>query len=1026
MAHSYINKYISALAVCVFALCGNIQAQQTGSISGRLIDNYGQPLAGAAISIKNSGDTTSSSTNGTFTINVAGNSTLIIQYPGYKTIEQKIHDTTALTLRMEELFIPLPQRIPVLYGEASPKSSVGSIATVYTNQLSTTPSTLYAYALPGRLAGLYTQQVSGFRNPGTGNNFDVDIFIGNIPRPGASEPNDNTEMNISLRGQVPVTIIDGIQRDLFSIDPENIESISVLKDGLSTIMLGQRSSRGVLLVTTKRARAGKPRVSFTAQTGIQQSLSLPKPLPAWQYAYLLNEALQNDGKAPLYKEADFLAFRDHTKPYTNPDVNWYNTILRDNAPMSRYNLNINGGGNVARYSVSLNYTGQQGIFKTSPANNYNTNAGLKRYLINTDVSIDVTRNLNVGMQLFGRLQEGTQPGAGTGNILGTLLGTPNGAYPVYNPNGSWGGTSNLTNNLLSQTINSGYIQDNSKDVMANVDLRYNLGDWLPGLSVKGKGNLSIQSANAIDRSKRDLVYGVSIRDGDTLYNKAGNAVAQQNNFISVFNAQYFFGQISLNYDRQFGRHGVNAVVLADTRQTIFNYDLPGKSTNISGKVAYNYANKYFIEGALNRSGYNRYLPGKQYGTFFGGGIGWDLAQESFLKENNGWLNQLKLRGTYAHTGNGIDNSGYYLWRQDFSEDNGIGGGIYSQGTARSAGSGFKENGLANVNISWETARKLDVGMDVSLFNNKLQITGDYYHDRYENLLQVRGKSIALSGAAYPPENIGINLYQGGELTVTYQGRVKDFHYFITANGNIEGTKVVFMDEQRRDYDWNKRTGQPVGMRFGYIADGFFASAEEAAGSATIAGYKPLPGDIRYKDLNGDGAINQFDEAPIGTYKPRIYYGVNIGFSWKGVEASVLLQGVTNRINYVDNFATEAGFQFQNFTYGQAYEQITGRWTPETANTATYPRLTADANNNYNKVSSSFWVRNGNYFRLKNINIAYNLPYSWTSRVKLGSVKVFANAQNLFTHAAYDFVDPEVGAGAYPIQRVLNTGINIKF
>lgn len=1026
MAHRYIQHYISVLACLLLALCGSAQAQQPAMVAGRVVDNYGQPLAKAAVWVKGTNDSTGSDANGNFALPAALNNTLVIQHPGYQTIEHKLRDTGALVLRMEEVYIPSPQRIPVLYGEAAPRSMVGSVATVYTNQLSTTPATLYAYALPGRLAGLYTQQNSGFRMPGTTNNFDVDIFVGNIPRPGAMEPNDNTEIGLWLRGQVPVTIVDGVQRDVFSIDPENIESISVLRDGLSTILLGQRSSRGVLLVTTKRARAGKPRLSFTAQTGVQQSLSLPRPLPAWQYAYLLNEALQNDGKAPLYKEADFRAFRDHTSPYTHPDVNWYDAILRDNPPLSRYNLNVNGGGNVARYSVSLNYTDQQGIFRTSPDNSYNTNASLKRYLINTDVNIDVSRNLNVGMQLFGRLQEGTQPGATTGKLLADLLATPNAAYPVYNSNGSWGGTSNLTTNLLSSTINSGYIQDNSKDVMANVDLRYDMGDWVPGLSIKGKGNLSIQSANAIDRSKQELVYRMAVEQGDTLYTRYGEAIAQRNNFISVFNAQYFFGQVSLHYDRRFGPHGIGAVVLADRRQTIFNYDLPGKATNLSGKVAYNYANKYFIEGAINRSGYNRYMPGKQYGTFFAGGIGWDLAQESFVKGRAGWLNQLKLRGTYAHTGNGIDNSGYYIWRQDFSEDNGVGGGVYEQGTARSPASGFKENGLANVNISWETARKLDVGIDVSLFNNRLQVTGDYYHDRYADLLQIRGKSIALSGAAYPPENIGINLYQGGELTLTYQGRLRNFHYFITANGSIEQSKVLFMDEQRRDYEWNKRTGLPVGMRFGYIADGFFQSAEEAAGSATIAGYDPQPGDIRYKDLNGDGEINQFDEAPIGTLKPRMYYGISAGFSWKGLEVSALLQGVANRTNYVANFATELGFQFLNFTYGQAYEQITGRWTPETAATATYPRLTADANHNYNKAASSFWVRNGSYFRLKNVSIAYSLPYQWMHRLRLGSVKVFANAQNLFTHAAYDFVDPEVGVGAYPIQRVLNTGINIKF
>jgi TonB-linked SusC/RagA family outer membrane protein len=1026
MAKSYIQRYISVLASLMFLFCGSVRAQQAAAVSGRLVDPYGQPLGNALVFVKGAGDSTRSDAGGNFTIPAAAKGTLVIQYPGYHTVEHTVRDNRPLLLRMEEVFIPSPQRIPVLYGEASRNSIVGSVASVYTSQLSTTPATLYAYALPGRLAGLYTQQNSGFRNPGTDNNFDVDIFVGNIPRSGAMEPNDNTEIGLWLRGQVPVTIVDGVQRDVFSIDPENIESISVLKDGLSTILLGQRSSRGVLLVTTKRARAGKPRVSFTAQTGVQQSLSMPRPLPAWQYAYLLNEALQNDGKEPLYKEADFQAFRNHSSPYTHPDVNWYDAVLRDNAPLSRYNLNINGGGDVARYSVSLNYTDQQGIFRTSPDNSYNTNAGLKRYLINTDVSINVSRNLSIGMQLFGRLQEGTQPGAGMGQLLGDLLATPNSAYPVHNINGSWGGTNNLTTNLLSSTLNSGYIQDNSKDVMANVDLRYDLGDWLPGLSINGKGNLSIQSANAINRSKRELVYRMNITQGDTLYARYGEAAAQRNDFISVFNAQYFFGQVSLNYERQLGAHGFNAVVLADRRQTVFNYDLPGKTTNLSGRLAYNYASKYFIEGAINRSGYNRYMPGRQYGTFFAGGVGWDLAQERFIKGSVDWLNQLKLRGTYAHTGNGIDNSGYYIWRQDFSEDNGIGGGIYEQGTARSPASGFQENGLANVNISWETARKLDVGIDVAMFNNQLQLSGDYYRDRYAGLLQIRGKSIGLSGASYPPENIGVNLYQGGELTLTYQGRVRNVNYFISANGSIEQSKVLFMDEQRRDYAWNKRTGLPVGMRFGYIADGFLQSAEEAAGSASIAGYTPLPGDIKYKDLNGDGTINQFDEAPIGTLKPRIYYGVNFGFSWKGLELSALLQGVANRTNYVANFATELGFQFVNFTYGQAYEQITGRWTPETAATATYPRLSADANYDYNKASSSFWVRDGSYFRLKNVSIAYNLPFNWTQRLRLGGVKVFANALNLFTHAAYDFVDPEVGTGAYPIQRVLNTGINVKF
>lgn len=1026
MFNSYIKRYFFYLVVGLPATAAlPASAQQQGGLQGRVSDQYGQPVAGAQVYVKGQRDTSRSDATGSFQL-PATTGAVMIAATGYQTLEQVIDPKRPLNIRLEDVFIPAPATIPVLYGQAAPKSITGAIGTVYSGQLSTTPGTLYAYALPGRLAGLYTQQYSGFRMPATADNFDVDIFVGNIPKPGARESSDNTEIGLSLRGQTPVVIVDGVQREVFSIDPENIESISVLKDAMSTILLGQRSSRGVLLVTTKRARAGKPRLSLTAQTGVQESLKMPKPLPSWQYAYLLNEALMNDGKEPLYKEADFDAYRNNSSPYTHPNVNWYDEILRSNAPLSRYNLNINGGGNVARYSVSLNYTDQQGMFRSSPGANYNTNARLKRYLVNADLDVDVTENFGVGLQLFGRLQEGTQPGAGMSGILNTLLALPNNAYPVRNLNGSWAGTSNLDNNLLSQAINSGYIQDNSKDVMANISLRYNLGDWIKGLSLRGAGNIAIQSANAIDRSKQELVYRMVVTQGDTLYGRAGKAISQRNSFISVFNAQYLFGQVSLNYDRQFGDHGVTAMLLADQRQTLFNYDLPGRSTNISGKASYNYGGRYFVDGALNRSGFNRYRPDRQWGTFFAVGAGWDIAAEQFMRGAGNWLQQLKLRGTYGHTGNGIDNSGYYIWRQGFSENNGVGGGIYEQGTVRSPASGFRENALANPNISWENARKLDVGVDAAFFNGRLQVTADYYHDRYEDLLQVRGKSIALVGAGYPAENIGTNLYEGGELTLTYQGRINAFNYFITANGSVEQTKVIYMDEQRRDYAWNKRTGQPVGMPFGYVADGFFQSAEEARGSAVIAGYKPLPGDIRYKDLNGDGVIDQFDEAPIGTHKPRIYYGVTVGFSWKGLEASVLLQGVENRTNYVANFATEAGFQFANFTYGQAYEQITGRWTPETANTATYPRLTADANYNYNKVASSFWMRDGSYFRVKNLHVAYNLPYTWMQRLHLGSVKVFANAQNLFTHAAYDFVDPEVGVGAYPIQRVVNMGINLKF
>ena len=1006
---------------------GTAATEQT--IAGNVLDQYGHPLPSVRVQVRGTNAAVFSGPDGTFSVAAMDGSTLLFQHPDFNVQEVKTGSGKQMTVKLQDRFIQTPQSLAVLYDTIRRQRAIGSISSIYSNQLSTMPASLYAYALPGRLAGLYTQQTQGFRTLQTAASTDLDIFVGNRPRIGAagSGPNDNSEVLLRLRGQNPITIIDGVQRDIYSLDPESIESVSVLKDALSTILLGQRSSRGILLVTTKRPQTGAPRVSFTAETAMQQPLGLPKPLPAYEYAYLLNEALENDGKKTAYTAEDFNAFKNGTNPTAFPDVNWYDQVLRENAPLNRYNFNINGGGNAARYSVSLSYMNQQGFFKKSDTVGFNTNADLKRYIINSNIDVNVTRNFTVGLQLFGRIQEGNQPGATTGTILNALLTTPSNAYPVYNPNGSFGGTTTFNNNLLAQVQNSGYIQGNDKDVMANLDLKYRFDDFLPGLWANAKANISVQSATAIDRGARIPTFTLQVTDaGDSSYVQSGNLAAQSNSFITVSNARYWFAQAALGYDKQAGSHGWSAVLLADQRRTIFNYDLPGTASNLSAKATYNYKEKIFAEAALNYSGYDRYRPGHQFGMFYAGGIGWDLAKENFISNNASWINVLKLRATYGKTGNGVDNSGYFLWRQAFTEAN---IGSYVQGTSRGQGNGFNENDpLANINITWEKAHKFDVGTDISLFNNRLQLAADYYHDRYYDLLQIRGKSIALIGASYPPENIGINLYQGGELTVTYQNHIRNFNYFISGNGTLEQSKVLFMDEQERSYEWNKRTGLPVGQRFGLVADGFFQTADEIAKGATVSGLAVLPGDIRYKDLNGDGVIDQFDQAPIGTTKPLLYYGLTVGFDYKGIEFSALVQGVQNRSMYVDNSATEAGFQSLGLVYSQAYEQIRGRWTPETAATATYPRLSAGGNTNNSNpllLGNSFWVHSGDYVRLKNVHLGYTLPYRWTNKIKLSGVKLFVNAQNLLTQAEYEWGDPEVGYGAYPIQRVMNAGINIK-
>jgi TonB-linked outer membrane protein, SusC/RagA family len=1023
-------------------------AQQKGSAStmvkGLVLDHFARPLKGAVVRVKGAEEKTTTGENGAFELLAAPAATLIIEHPFFDIQELAVRNKQTITVRMAERYLPPSYNkdstnpVELLYESKPAHKVISSAGTVFGPQLRTTPSSLYLNALQGRLAGLNVNQTRGFYQATTSPLVDVDIFVGNIPKNNSGAgPTDNTEFNVMLRGhtgsagQSPVTIIDGVQREIYSIDPQNIESVSILRDALSSILLGQNSSRGVLLITTKNPRKGAPHISATAETGTQSSLGLPTPLPAYQYAYLLNEALLNEGRAAAYTSSDFEAWRNGADPLGHPDINWYNTILRNNPVMTRYNLSVDGGGNRARYIVSLSYLNQDGFFKTDASAPYNTNLQLKRYLLNSKIDVDVTEQFRIGLQLFGRLQQGNQPGAGTQNILTSLLTTPNNAYPAKNPDGSYGGNANYRNNLLSMTEASGYINDNSNDVMANLDMMYRFDKWVPGLYFKARGNISVQESSIIDRSKAMPVFAPVISSsGDITYNRYGDIKNQVNDFVATSWARYTFAQLSLGYDKSVGDHNFQALGLFDKKTTLLNYDIPARLTNIAAKVSYDYKGKYLAEAALNYSGYDRYAPGKQYGLFYAGGVGWNIAKEDFIKDNISWIDVMKLRATFGQTGNAnIDHYGYFVYRSFYTDV----AGTYPIGNTYPNSAGLAEGGtpgnqtLSNIDATWEKAHKLNIGLDLSLFDNHFQLTGDYYYERYYDMLQQRGRNIQLMGRNFPNENIGINSFSGIELTATYQNNIGSFNYFVTANAAMQDSKVIFIDEQFQPHAWNKRTGQMVGQRFGLISDGFIQDITEAQSVATIPGYTPKVGDFKYRDLNGDQVIDQFDVAPIGKQKPLIYYGLTAGFSYKGFAVSALIQGVANRDMYAADGYLDAGFQGQNNGFSQAYVQSLGRWIPESASSAVYPRLTPGGSGyNYGPLftSNSAFLHDGNYFRLKNVHVEYHVPYHWVSRAKLAGVKLFFNAQNLATWAAYDMRDPEVVLPNYPVQKVLNVGINV--
>ena len=924
------------------------------------------------------------------------------------------------------------QDAPIDSVDHTKSNTLGASSTVYTNDLIKYQSATILTGLQGRLKGLNVSPFRGMQLLRTEANTKSDI-VGAIPNVGGGIYGDNSEFLISARGQSPIAIVDGVECDLYSIDPEAIESVTIQKDALSNMFLGMRSSRGALIITTKNPDAkGGFHLSLTGKFGISSALkSGPNPLSAYQYAYLLNEALLNDGKSPLYTYDDFEAYRNGTSPYLHPDVNWKDAIMNNSTTSQAYNLNVTGGGRVAQYFVSLGYYSENGLFKTSDANSYNTNFKYNRYLITSKVNINVTDEFKVSMSLMGRIEEGNQPGgiSGTGysDLLSNVWQTPNNAYPVLNPNGTYGGNASYTQNLYAQTTGSGYISSNTRDVVGTINLKYDFDKLVRGLSVGATGNISSQVRNAIVRTKQAQVFQYSItQQGNEAYDKYGDVSSQTNSYRSVSTYQYMYGKMYVDWERQFGMHGVKASLWGDTRTILNNYDLPMIPSNIGQKVEYNYDNKYFAQAAVTESYYNRYDNGRRWGTFWAVGLGWDISKEKFMEASK--IDQLKLRATYGHTGNGIDNAGYFSYLKRYNED---GGFWYSNGTSMSNGGSVSEiSPLANTLLTWEKGRKVNVGLDLTLLKNRLTLSADYYNDYYYDILQSRGKSIELLGIAYPAENIGKTRYYGLETQLSWQDHIGKVNYYVSANWSMEQNKRLFMDEQYVPYDYLKMTGQPTGTIYGLVATGFLTAKDIADGYPVMNGFNNIQaGDVKYKDMNGDGEINEFDRTVIGGDKPTCYFGIDLGFEWKGLEVTALIQGAYNRDLYNSDRTLLEGFQVIGQSYGQAYTNLLNRWTPETAETATYPRLTAGGNmyNYGNNWNSSLFVQNGNYIRLKNATVSYKLPENFC-RNYLGGlrVKIFVQGQNLLTWSRTRLQDPEVTFTSYPLQRTITTGINLNF
>jgi TonB-linked SusC/RagA family outer membrane protein len=905
--------------------------------------------------------------------------------------------------------------IDVLHGRQPAGTIIQSISTVGSNQLLSTPSAQVFQALPGRLPGLNISFNSGA--PGLDNS-------------GVS--------GYSVRGaRAQTVLIDGVQRGFTSLDPEQIESVSVLKDALSTVMFGQRSSNGIISIITKKGNTGKPRLSFSAQAGFSTPVALPKPLQAAQYATLYNEAKQNDATigttvTPQFSPADIAAYQNGTDPYGHPNVDWYKTILKKNAPYRKYNFNVQGSGQGFTYFVDLDYLKEGGLFKTIDSNVYNTNAQLDRYLVRSNVGVDVSPTTNVQLNLFGRIQKNNQPGGGTAGILTSLLNTPQNAYPVFNPNGSLGGSSQYGQNvnIYGQAVYRGYQFQDARDMAVDLQVKQRLDVVVPGLYLKVQGSYNNTTTYTTTRAKDFAVYQYNTTSGT--YAKTGTTSEQGSGGAANDRLRVTYYEAALGYDHSFGKHTINATVLADQQSTL-NYtsgNLPENYTDYAARVSYNWDERYLVEGAASYAGYNYFAPGNRFTSFWAGGIGWNMHKERFIKEHVSFISNLKLRATYGLTGQA--STGYFTyiqtyWTPENNFDNNI---AYYFGNGGSLIRSTGVNALANPNVRPEKAKKLNVGLDLGVLNNRLTFTGEYFRNRFYDLMGVRSRTTAILGTTFPSENLQKFNYWGTDISVTWQDHIKEFSYFITGNLSTVQSKVIFNDELPKQFDYQRTTGNQVGLQFGYVATGLYkdlAEINDPKTASPVAKSTLRPGDIRYLDRNSDGKIDTDDMGAIGSGKAVVYFGLNMGFSYKGLDVSVLFQGTQNRVSYL------SGDFFNGFGNGgtyNAYEYNLGRWTPETAATAAMPRLSLGAANTNNQLTSSYWLQNTDFIRLKNAEIGYTLPAALTRRIGVPAARFFVNGLNLVTWSEIfkirKDIDPEASVTAYPIMRVVNFGVNVTF
>lgn len=1000
-------------------------------LTGRVIDEKGLGLPGVSVKVKGTDRGAITDPQGKFQIQVENNAeTLVFSFVGYVNKEVVVGENTSLEVQL----LPSPENelkevAVVAYGTQRKVSVVGAQSTVNVSELKQ-PVANITNVLAGRLAGVVAVQRSG--EPG---NTQADIWIRGIA---------------SFTATGPLVLIDGVTRGdgvsgsslLNNIDPQDIESFTILKDASATAVYGVRGANGVILIQTKKGRAGKPQINFDYYEGKSSFTRVPEMADGITYMNLVNEALTTRGQRPKYSQDYIQKTAAGTDPYLYPNVNWIDEVFNKSSHNRRANVNISGGVPSAKYYVSASYYNETGLLKTDELAKYNSAIDYSRYNFTSNLNINVTKTTRVDLGVQGFVASGNYPAISSSDIFMQAMTIPPVEFPKEYPGGFIPGRSanGDQRNPYADLTRRGYTNNFNNQIFSNLRVTQDMGFWLKGLTLSTMFSVDVTSSRNITRSKREPTF---FPNAQKPYNDDGSLNLEQTysgdgNYLkfsgSSFQGRKYYTETSLNYDHAFGKHRVGVLILynqedrTNSAANDFTSSIPYRLRGLAGRATYSFTDRYFAEFNMGYNGSENFAPAKRYGFFPAFGIGWITSEEPFFKPLKNVINYLKFRYTNGYAGEDLSGSRRFAYI-DILNDNAAG---YNFGINRQTGfSGINILDYA-VNVTWAKSHKQDLGVELRTFKEKLSLIVDLFQEHRTGILIPRAGVPAFAGLTSSPYgNLGIIDNKGIEATLQQELNLGKLNVNLRGNITYNQDKVVENDQPSPTYPWMDRRGTNVLAQFGYIAEGLFTSDEEIQRSA-VPGTKDnvKPGDIKYHDLNNDGVINAYDVTRIGRGNvPAIVYGFGVNLAYKNFSLGAFFQGTGKVERYISGkaiqpFSTDGGIS-------NAYAIATDRWTPEyPRQDAFYPRLAyGDAANNNNTQASTWWIKDVSFLRLKNADLGYTFPQATFRRLGVKSARVYLMGYNLLTFSKFKLWDPELETGngtTYPNVRTLSVGLSAQF